>query len=166
MEIWVVAYRRFYKVFLVSMALFLGGNMVPQKIESRRRKNNSRQQKIIYYLLRACWRNFQMTKTTYVGVSMEGATPFHWGILPASTAKILKLSQVLIWICLYLQVQCIHIWSNKSKPFCSDGKCGCCEKVTISKSLILSFDCISLDKNSALYLLLILLTFLLPEELE
>jgi len=35
-------------------------------------------------------------KTTYVGVSMEGATSSHWGILPASTAKILKLSQVLI----------------------------------------------------------------------
>ena len=52
MEIWVVAYRRFYKAFFVSMALFLRGNMVPQKIESRRRKNNSRQQKIIDYLLK------------------------------------------------------------------------------------------------------------------
>ena len=57
---------------------------------------------------------------------------------------------------------------NKSKPFCGDQKCGCFDQVDISKSLILSFDCISLDKNSAtaLYLLLILLTFLLPEELE
>ena len=55
---------------------------------------------------------------------------------------------------------------NKSKPLCSDGKCGCCEKVAISKSLILSLDCISLDTNWALYLLLMLLTFLLPEELE
>ena len=26
---------------------------------------------------------------------------------------------------------------NKSKPLCGDGKCGCCEKVAISKSLIL-----------------------------
>ena len=89
MEIWVVAYRRFYKVFLVSMALFLGGNMVLQKIESRRRKNNSRQQNIIDYLLKGMLEELSNDKTTHVGVSMEGATPSHWGILPASTATIL-----------------------------------------------------------------------------
>ena len=55
---------------------------------------------------------------------------------------------------------------NKSKSLCCNEKCGCFEQVAISKSLILSFDYINLDKNSALYLLLILLTFLLPEELE
>ena len=91
---------------------FLGGNMVHQKIESRRRKNNSRQQKIIDYLLKGMLEKLSHDKTTYVGVSMEGATRPHWGILPASTAKILSLSQVLIWICLFLQVQCIHIWSS------------------------------------------------------
>ena len=78
------------------MALFLRGNMVPQKIESRRRKNNSRQQKIIDYLLKGMLEELSNDKTTHVGVSMEGATPSHWGILPASTAKILKLSKVLI----------------------------------------------------------------------
>lgn len=56
---------------------------------------------------------------------------------------------------------------NKSKPFCGDEKCGCYEQVAIIKSLILLFDCMSLiDTNSALYLLLMPLTFLLPEELE
>ena len=64
MEIWVVAYRRFYKVFLVSMALFLGGNMVLQKIESRRRKNNSRQQNIIDYLLKGMLEELSNDKTT------------------------------------------------------------------------------------------------------
>ena len=49
--------------------------MVPQKIESRRRKNNSRQQKIIDYLLKGVLEKLSHDKTTYVGVSMEGATP-------------------------------------------------------------------------------------------
>ena len=65
--------------------------MVPQKIESRRRKNNRQQN-----LLKGMLEKLSHDKTPYVGVSMEGATPSHWGILSASTAKILKLSQVLI----------------------------------------------------------------------
>lgn len=67
--------------------------MVPQKIESRRRKNN-RQQNLLKGMLEKL--SHDKTTLSYVGVSMEGTTPSHWGILPASTAKILKLSQVLI----------------------------------------------------------------------
>lgn len=64
--------------------------MVPQKIESRRRKNNiSAQQATNDYLLKSTLEERSHDKTTYVGVSMEEATPSHWRILPASTAKIL-----------------------------------------------------------------------------
>ena len=72
MEIWVVAYRRFYKVFLVSMALFLGGNMVLQKIESRRRKNNSRQQNIIDYLLKGMLEELSNDKNHICGGKYGG----------------------------------------------------------------------------------------------
>ena len=57
--------------------------MVPQKIKSRRRKNNIRQQN----LLKGMLDKLSNDKTTYVGVSMERATPSHWGILSSSTAK-------------------------------------------------------------------------------
>ena len=66
----------------------------------------------------------------------------------------------------YLVIISDFVQLNKSKPFCGNEKCGSYEQVAISKSLIMSFDCISLDTNWALYLLLMLLTFLLPEELE
>lgn len=153
------------------MALFLGGNTVPQKIESRRRKNNSRQQKIIDYLLKGMLEKLSNDKTTYVGVSMEGATPSHWEFYQLQQLRIIAVSSINMNLSIPTG---IHIRSsyliffqlNKSKSLCSDEKCGCCEQVAFSESLILSFDCMSLDTNLALYLLLMLLTFLLPEELE
>ena len=174
LDLWVVAYRRF-STFFQSMALFLGGNSVPWaenwKQEEKKIIVGNKRLSIIYW--KACWRNFHMTKPHMWGLVWRGPPPSTGEFYQLQQLRIIAVSSTNMNLSIatgtvysHLVIVSDFVQLNKSKSLCCNEKCGCFEQVVVSKSLILSFDCISLDTNSALYLLLILLTFLLPEELE
>ena len=169
LEIWVVAYKRFY-AFWCSWRFSWEETWFPRKLKAGGEKITVGNKRLSIIYWKACWRNFHMTK------------PHMWGLVckgpPPPTGELYHLQQLTIIAASSINMNLsfpagIRIWSSylilSSQTRVNPSSAT--KTVAVVNRWILvkvgySFDCTSLDANWALYLLLMLLTFLLPEELE